>query len=116
MHKLSRAGFLLRLCVVSVYTFINFKSALELFAFTMSLRMSLLFVLFFLIGRRKSGAKSHLRVNSTSQQLPMSFLTSRVVGRVNLVPIGRDRFGQQRGDRDFQRMTKGATGDEVGVG
>ena len=108
MHKLSRAGFLLRLCVVSVYTFINFKTALELFAFTMFSRNVLLFLLFFFIGRRKSGAKSHLRVNSTSQQLP--------VGRVNLVPIGRDRFGQQRGDRDFQRMTKGATGDEVGVG
>ena len=58
MHKLSRAGFLVRLCVVSVYTFINFKTALELFAFTMFSRNVLLFLLFFFIGRTKSGAES----------------------------------------------------------
>ena len=68
MHKLSRAGFLVRLCVVSVYTFINFKTALELFAFTTLTRIVRLSLCCFFIGRRKSGAKSHLRVNSVTER------------------------------------------------
>ena len=37
------------------------------------------------------------------------------MGNVNLVPRGRDPFGQRRGSgsRFFQRMTKGTPGDEV---
>ena len=49
---------------------------------------------------------------------PEPFLSFQDCGSAsNLVPRGRDPFGQRRGSgsRFFQRMTKGTPGDEVAV-